>query len=173
MCKWKESSCLEIKPSCVSQTCHMAKLGKELANICLVSEVLQDLLPAETAISGHTCPRWEDEVRTTSAQNEDQGSRVGVFLLHPTTASSAGKSQNPQGDSSSLFQGEPLQQQFPKEDYNHLSDTNTLSVLRDILRHQRSPQMIHQEPAQITVSFRTSSSTGKHRTNQPLRVTHI
>lgn len=30
MCKWKESSCLEMKPSCVSQTCHMANWGKNL-----------------------------------------------------------------------------------------------------------------------------------------------
>lgn len=38
VCKWKESRCLEIKPSSLSQTCRMAKLGKELTNIYLVSE---------------------------------------------------------------------------------------------------------------------------------------
>lgn len=52
-------------------------------------EVLQDLLPALKAVSVHTCPHWEDEVWTTSAQNEEQGSRVGVFLVHPTMATSA------------------------------------------------------------------------------------
>lgn len=37
-CKWKESKRLAIKPSSLPQTCCMAKLGKELTDIYLVSE---------------------------------------------------------------------------------------------------------------------------------------
>lgn len=61
-----------------------------------------------------------------------------------------------------------LQQKYSKENHNHPSDTNTLSLLQDISWHQHSLQMIHQESAQ-----RTSSSMGKHLTNQTPRVKQV
>lgn len=70
------------------------KAGKRAHQYLLgFREVLQDLLPAAITVSDRPCPHWEDEVWNTSVQNEEQGSSVGVLLVHPNHCTFCCKSQ--------------------------------------------------------------------------------
>lgn len=88
LCKWKESRCQEIKLPWVSQTCRMAKLGRELTNIYLVSEkyyrtscVLKQpfqTTPAHAGKMRSELPWWEYRMKSRAA---DLGSSSSIQLL--------------------------------------------------------------------------------------------
>lgn len=174
MCKWKESRCLEIKPSSLSQTRRVAKSWEK--NPPIPTGFQRSITRPPAYCSSHSRPRLPTLGRRglNYQRTERRAEQQSRGLPRPSDYSNlCGKSQSLQDDFS-LFQGKPWQQQFPKEDHNHLSDTNTASVLQDVLRHQHSSlQMIHQESAQMTLNFGTSSSTGKHLTSWPLRLQQV
>lgn len=111
----------------------MAKLIKELTSIYSISEKHYKTCNVKY-LSDHSCPQRENESELPVCTMKSWAAELG--FPPPSTATSAA---NLKGNSSSLCQGEALQQQFPKGHQNHLSNTNTLSVLKDYFMASAQP----------------------------------